>query len=274
MSTFSKSYSYLGLKFHNSGKLAYSATDISNKAQKAVFKLKHDLPIPLQQDVKLSMKLFDSMVLPVLSYGCELWGFESTKLQSSTDKLHIKYCKEVLGVSKYASNIAVLGELGRYPLKIIFLSRILSFCEHATDPANCNALLKAALYTQVEYATRLPKTSWIGNLKKCLNYSGLGDVWNSVLNMHVTKINVSQFTQRLKDNYQQDWHGKLYDDSRKTQSQKNKLRLYRQFKSNFKFEDYLSMSLPIVDRIHLTRFRISNHKLQIEFGRYSGIPIK
>jgi hypothetical protein len=43
-----------------------------------------------------------------LFYGCEIWGFETTKLQNCADKLHLNYCKEVLGVSKLASNIAVL----------------------------------------------------------------------------------------------------------------------------------------------------------------------
>lgn len=29
----------------------------------------------------------------------------------------------------------------------------------------------------------------------------------------------------------------------------------------------------IVDRIHLTRFRINNHKLLIEYGRYTNTPV-
>ena len=34
------------------------------------------------------------------------------------------------------------------------------------------------------------------------------------------------------------------------------------------------MSLPVMDRIHLTKFRISNHRLQMELGRYRGLPVK
>ena len=119
----------------------------------------------------------------------------------------------------------------------------------------------------------LPKTSWIGCLKKHLSHNGLGDLWTSVSNFNVSSIDVSQFSQRLENIYQQDWHAGLHNDVRRNHSQKNKLRLYRQFKQTFGFEKYLSMSLPVLDRIHLTKFRISNHKLLIEYGRYRGIPV-
>ena len=48
---------------------------------------------------------------------------------------------------------------------------------------------------------------------------------------------------------------------------------HRQFKSTFELESYLSLPIPVLDRIHLTKFRISNHKLGIEYGRYSGLPL-
>ena len=94
------SYTYLGIQFHSSGKCSFSAADICHKARKAIFKLKHDLPVTLTQDVSLSIKLFDSMVLPVLTYGCEIWGFESVKNGNCIDKLHLKFCREVLWVSQ------------------------------------------------------------------------------------------------------------------------------------------------------------------------------
>ena len=34
------------------------------------------------------------------------------------EKLNVKFCKYLLGVNKKASNLAVSGELGRYPLLI------------------------------------------------------------------------------------------------------------------------------------------------------------
>jgi hypothetical protein len=62
--------------------------------------------------------------------GIEVWGtFDSQKLLDKGDnyfsklcndlkaeKAHMKFCKFSLGVGKRSSNLAVIGELGRYPL--------------------------------------------------------------------------------------------------------------------------------------------------------------
>ena len=75
------------------------------------------------------MNLFDSYVLSVLNYGCEIWGplllrrietcdFKTLCESLQVEKLNIKVCKYILGVNKYATNAAVTGELGGHPLAI------------------------------------------------------------------------------------------------------------------------------------------------------------
>jgi hypothetical protein len=81
-------------------------------------------------------------------------------------------------------------------------------------------LLKAAFRSQVESAQCLPKTSWIASLKKCLNQIGLGNIWQSILRLKVHSMDVSLFSQRLKDIYEQDWYATLHDDERTNQKQK------------------------------------------------------
>ena len=53
---------------------------------------------------------------PILLYCSEIWGIYNYK---EVDKLHIRFCKMVLGVRNQTVNYAVLGELGRLPLSII-----------------------------------------------------------------------------------------------------------------------------------------------------------
>jgi hypothetical protein len=48
------------------------------------------------------------------------------------------------------------------------------------------------------------------------------------------------------------------------------LRCYLLFKCNFWFENYLSIVRSFEHRKHITKQRISAHKLQIEEGRYQG----
>ena len=41
----------------------------------------------LKLPLDLQIELFDSLVLPILLYGCEIWGFESSKI---LEKPHLK----------------------------------------------------------------------------------------------------------------------------------------------------------------------------------------
>ena len=63
-------------------------------------------------------------MLPIILYGSEVWGLYST---SEVDKLHMKFCKHILGVRPQTSNAAVLGELGRFPLSVLCKQRALNY---------------------------------------------------------------------------------------------------------------------------------------------------
>ena len=48
----------------------------------------------------------------ILNYGCEVWEFSKSK---DIEKIHLKFLKLILGVTKSTSSMAVYGETGRYP---------------------------------------------------------------------------------------------------------------------------------------------------------------
>ncbi len=62
------------------------------------------LPIDLQ------FELFDRMIVPIILYGCEVWGPEH---YIETEKLHLKSFKHILGVHGRTTNNIVYGEWGR-----------------------------------------------------------------------------------------------------------------------------------------------------------------
>ena len=41
-----------------------------------------DLPLDIQ------LELFETLIMPILTYGCEVWGFENLNI---IEKLHLKY---------------------------------------------------------------------------------------------------------------------------------------------------------------------------------------
>ena len=75
-------------------------------------------------DIRTKLSLFDSMVVPILLYGSEVWGVYNYK---DVDKLHIRFLKSLLVVKKQTPNSAVYGEFGRFPLSVICKLRSLKF---------------------------------------------------------------------------------------------------------------------------------------------------
>ena len=64
------------------------------------------------------------MVLPILSYGSEMWGYEQI---SSIGSVHIKFLKRILKFLITTSDEAVLGEVGRYPLSVYCSVKCMSY---------------------------------------------------------------------------------------------------------------------------------------------------
>ena len=84
-----------------------------------------DLPIDLQ------LELFDSLILPILLYGCEVWGYENVLI---LDGLYLKYLEYVLGLKQSTPSCMVYGETGRFPLSVYIKTQIISFwCKLVSD---------------------------------------------------------------------------------------------------------------------------------------------
>ena len=67
--------------------------------------------------------LIDTLVLPILSYGCEVWGVD-TKCGAAAEALHWAFLRRLLGVKSTTKHM-VLAELGR--LQIHFWQKILRY---------------------------------------------------------------------------------------------------------------------------------------------------
>ena len=97
--------------------------------------------ISLNPNINTSIHIFDHTIKPILLYGSEIWAcslpkktsiddlFDFNKIARSfySEKLHIHFCKYILGVHKRSSNFAVFSELGRYSLQISILLSTLSY---------------------------------------------------------------------------------------------------------------------------------------------------
>jgi hypothetical protein len=77
----------------------------------------HNLSIQCQLD------LFDKIIKPILLYGCEVWGFSKNEI---IERVHLRFCKQLLNFKTSTPTCMVYGELGRYPLDIDIQVRTIS----------------------------------------------------------------------------------------------------------------------------------------------------
>ena len=121
-----KYYKYLGLVFSNNGKFNEAKKILYDKGLKASFKFYKNIK-SASPSLKTLLHIFDHTIKPIVLYGCEIWGmlnltpkrkdmnlFEIYK-EWEPDKLNLKFCKYILGVTKNCTNLCVISELGRYP---------------------------------------------------------------------------------------------------------------------------------------------------------------
>ena len=232
--------------------------DITTRAQRAMFSiLKRSKVLNLPIDIQLT--LFDSMVTPILLYGCETWENENIDV---IEKLYISYCKYVLHLKTSTPTCMVLGELGRGLMVLEMKIRMLRYWDKLLDPfiSKLNCKLYNFLYHL--HHERHFSSPWLLHIEKLLNDTGFCNIWIRQEMSESTWLNVN-IKQRPLDQYIQNWRSdcdigvKCYN--------------YRLFKSDYMFEKYL-IDLPDALEYIVCKFRTVNHKLPIETGRYTRIP--
>ena len=242
---------YLGINFTYTGTLTGAVKRLYEQGLKAYYSLLKVLD-RVSLDVKTQLRIFDTMITPILLYGAEVWGVYNYK---DIDKLHMRFCKRVLNVRKCTPNYAVYGELGRLPLSVIAKERAVKFWLKIMNNADAPGY---DMYIDATNNIRGP--SWAGRLNSIIDHLGYSEI------RHTFDIGKNYFPElkcRLRDQFIQEWNTSINGSS--------KLHYYVKYKHEFEYEDYLDKITNDSLRICLTRFRLSSHNLEIELGRYQNI---
>ena len=93
--------------------------------------------------------------------------------ESDIEKLHHDFCKKALNVSKYASNAAVEGELGRFPVNNTAKGLAIKYWLRMNSGTN-NVLLNEAYKVCIQ-----DNHEWIQGIQYLLHENGFGHVWNN-----------------------------------------------------------------------------------------------
>ena len=116
-------FNYLGLVFTSGGSFMQATKTLSGKALRAMCSL---LSITRNMEVPLNimLNLFDSFVCSILSYASEIWGFMNAE---RIERVQRKFCKWMLNVKQSTNNLAIVSELGRFPMCIERKIRIVKY---------------------------------------------------------------------------------------------------------------------------------------------------
>ena len=213
---------------------------------------------------KHKLELFDKLVSPILSYASEVWGFCQA---NAIERVHMQFCKKLLGVKKTTQNDFVYGELGRtnyttkrYLIIIKYWLKILLTPE--------NKYIKLVYNIMLKDIQEMPnKTNWASLVRQLLMSLGFNEVWlaQGVAN---TDVFLSVFKQRINDIFVQNWHERLEGSSRAN--------FYKSI-SHFQFQPYLENINVCKYMKSVCKLRMSSHRLAIESGRWARpvrIPIE
>jgi hypothetical protein len=148
-------FNYLGMFFNYNGNFHQTQKHVAGQGRKALFSISNSLRSHFFDD-ETQCSILDSYVHSILSYACEIWGFHKG---SDVEKVHLTFCKNILGVNKRTNKNMIYSELGIYPLysrkkKL----RIFKYWLKIKNTSNC--ILKECY----EYMV-LDNDSWIMNVK-------------------------------------------------------------------------------------------------------------
>jgi hypothetical protein len=247
-------YKYLGIIFSSFLCWSHATKVLSVQASKAINMINsyaykcNGLPI------KASFKLFDSMVLPILLYGSEVWGFQWYK---QIENVQLRFCKQVLGVPTNTTDNAVLGECGRFPLMLNYTTRCIKYWLKLLRMPDSR--YPKACYKMLYVLSETGRTTWATSIKIILMKYGFGIVWfqQGVGDEHAFLLHLKA---RLKDCLSQEWLQNIHDSP--------KLSVYSTYKDTLEPETYLFCLNVRKFRVALARFRCSSHELAIEKGRH------
>ena len=251
-------YIYLGTTFNFNGSFTKAIKKQVNQARKAMFCLltkarRLSLPVDLQ------CELFEKIVLPILLYGSEVWGYSNLL---PIEVFYRKFLRIVLYLNKSCPNCILYGEVGKLPLKTFVEKRMLSYwvrvsCSKDSKLSNIFFNLQMKLHKKSEI-----KFDWFSKIECIINSCGKSSKYLDISKSDniVKQLFKHELCTTIDDIARQEWYEQLSSNSACI--------TYRILKTDFKFEKYLTQ-LNFYERIILTKFRTSNNRLPANKFRFS-----
>jgi hypothetical protein len=264
---FVESFKYLGVDLHCTkpfGDAGLPRKESGERAMLAMLCRCRELGI---EDPLLQVKLFDALVQPVMLYAVELWGARDVgKGEFAADLVHRAFLRRLLGVRTGTPNMAVLAEVGRYPLQVFAAKMLLNYWNRLVVMDDARLVKRAFVASAAlapHTAANSSHKSWAGQLSAFLAALGLPQ---DLSNPHA--VNVKHILAKLQSAYLES-----VSDSSSSMVQQ-----YLRMRDDLTPEGYsMAPYLQAVggwkQRKHLAQLRVGSASwLAVAAGRATGMP--
>ena len=168
-------YKYLGLWCGNKNRLVENHLYLAEQAQKAIFTIGNYSHSLRHLTPKLSLKVFEAKIQPILMYGSEVLFIG--KEISDFEMVNLSFLKNMLGVKQQTTSVTIYGDTGRHPLFLKQQMLALKYWIRLISlPESC--------YLRIVYNS-LASLDFIGETNRCSHIRSLlfrtnhRDVWES-----------------------------------------------------------------------------------------------
>ena len=124
--------------------------------------------------IDCQLKLFDNMILPILTYGSEIWGFGDL---TTIEKVQTDCLKRILNVRKSTPHLMVYGELGRFLVSLHIKKRFINLWSNMLLGKKSKLLYRLYSVLYSDYVTGRYDCPWLSNVKAILKEVGENEIW-------------------------------------------------------------------------------------------------
>ena len=147
-------FKYLGIQFHSSQAFCKAAAARAAPGRRVVHATRRRCTELGLLSPALHMRMFNTMALPVLSYGAEIWSPHLVAAGQDCDnsRVQMSFLRQMLGVRQSTPSLVVLAETGHRPLAVHWTLQLARFWNNmlASDEGS---LVQRALADSIDLAT-------------------------------------------------------------------------------------------------------------------------
>ena len=283
-------FKYLGIVFDDSGEKGGVGTASARQlvsAKKALAAMWNRCYALRMHNVGTLCYLFDALVRPVASYGCEVWGPECIQHgmlgKGEHETMQYGFMRQALKVRASTPHMMLLAELGRQPISHFWVQQCVRFWNKVLDRPT-HDLVRACLHENVALATeQTDSRCWAANMLSCLCNLGIissyEDIWQHQEGQRtLCKIDCKLVETALQRRLLESWTSaeragspRSIGDNRhegvKLATYHHWFRVPGGFNKKESYTRHLCQSRDIISVSH---FRMGSHKLNVETQRWGS----